>query len=147
MGFTQIRLASPEFDRQEFLTGVHAAFEIIIKAFAEGEREQLEALLSAEVFSNFSTSIAARENAKERMENTLIRIVSADPVEAFIEDQTACVTVKIVSQQINVTHNQEGEVVDGEPDQVSEITDIWTFARDTKSDYPNWSLVATRSQD
>ena len=145
LGFTEIKQASPEFDRKEFLVGVHAAFEIIIKAFSEGDREQLETLLSAEVFSNFSASIAAREEAKERVENVLIRIVSADPLDAFVENQRTCVTVKIISEQINVTHNQEGEVVAGEPDHVSEITDIWTFARDTKSEHPNWTLVATRS--
>ena len=145
IGLKQIKEASPEFDKQEFLLGVQAAFEIIVKAFAEGDKKQLESLLSAEVYNNFFVSISAREQAKEKTENTLIRIVSADPIEASLESQEACLTVKIVSEQINVTYNEEGEVVDGEPDLVSEITDIWTFSRDTKSNHPNWILVATRS--
>jgi predicted lipid-binding transport protein (Tim44 family) len=62
-------------------------------------------------------------------------------------DSVANVTVKIISEQVNVTRDAEGEVVDGDADHISEVTDIWTFARDTKSNDPNWQLVATRSLD
>ena len=64
-----------------------------------------------------------------------------------MDGPAAHVTVKIVSEQINVTRDAESEVVDGDPDHISEITDIWTFARDTQSADPNWELVATRSLD
>jgi len=146
-GFTQIQIASPDFDRTEFLVGARTAFEMIIQAFAEGDRELLESLLSDEVYGNFLAAITSRENANESLENTLIRIVSAEPIEAYMDGSSANVTVKIVSEQINVTRDAEGEVVDGDPDHVSEITDIWTFARDTQNCDPNWALVATRSLD
>ena len=146
-GFTQIQIASPDFDRTEFLVGARTAFEMIIQAFAEGDRELLESLLSDEVYGNFLAAITSREGANETLENTLIRIVSGDPIEAYMDGSVANVTVKIVSEQINVTRDAEGEVVDGDPDHVSEITDIWTFARDTQSRDPNWALVATRSLD
>ena len=80
-----------------------------------------------------------------KLENTLIRIASAEPIEAYMDGASAHVTIKIVSEQINVTRDAKGEVVDGDPDHVSEITDIWTFARDTQTSDPNWELVATRS--
>jgi predicted lipid-binding transport protein (Tim44 family) len=64
-----------------------------------------------------------------------------------MEDQIANVTIKIVSEQVNVTRDEDGEVVDGDADHISEVTDIWTYARDTKTDDPNWLLVATRSLD
>ncbi len=146
-GFTQIQIASPDFDRTEFLVGARTAFEMIIQAFAEGDRELLESLLSDEVYGNFVAAITSREGANETLENTLIRIVSGDPIEAYLDGSVANVTVKIVSEQINVTRDAEGEVVDGDPDHVSEITDIWTFARDSQSRDPNWALVATRSLD
>ena len=146
-GFTQIQIAAPDFDRSEFLVGARTAFEMIIQAFAEGDRELLESLLSGEVYGNFLSAITSREDASEKLENTLIRIVSAEPIEAYMDGASAHVTIKIVSEQINVTRDAKGEVVDGDPDHVSEITDIWTFARDTQTADPNWALVATRSLD
>ena len=144
-GFTQIQIAAPDFDRTEFLAGARTAFEMIIQAFAEGDRDLLKSLLSEGVYANFLSAITSREDASEKLENTLIRIVSAEPIEAYMDGASAHVTIKIVSEQINVTRDAKGEVVDGDPDHVSEITDIWTFARDTQTSDPNWELVATRS--
>ena len=144
-GFTQIQIAAPDFDRTEFLEGARTAFELIIQAFAEGDRELLKSLLSEGVYANFLSAITSREDASEKLENTLIRIASAEPIEAYMDGASAHVTIKIVSEQINVTRDAKGEVVDGDPDHVSEITDIWTFARDTQTSDPNWELVATRS--
>ena len=146
-GFADIVKASPDFDRAEFLGGVRTAFEIIIKAFAAGDREQLGSLLSAEVLGNFSEAITSRENAKETLETTLVRIVDVAMLEAYMDGEVSHISVKFISEQVNVTQNAEGEVVDGNPDRVSEITDIWTFARDTKAHDPNWPLVATRGPD
>ena len=146
-GFEEIKKLSPDFSKAEFLTGVRGAFEIVVQAFSEGDRKQLEALLSQEVFSNFAAAIASREKDEQILENTLIRIVDAVPIEAYMADTTSHVTVKIISEQIKVTRNRDGEVIDGSPDHVFEITDIWTFARDTNSQDPNWELVATRSLD
>ena len=134
-------------EEQEFIAGVHSAFEIIIKAFAAGDRERLVSLLSAEVLGNFSRAITLRENEKETSENTLIRIVDVALLEAYMDDDVSHISVKIISEQVNVTQNAEGEVVDGNPERVAEITDIWTFARDTKAHDPNWALVATRGPD
>ena len=146
-GFAEIVKVSPDFNRAEFFAGVRTAFEIIMKAFAAGDREQLGSLLSAEVLGKFSEAITSRENAKETLETTLVRIVDVALLEAYMDDEVSHISVKIISEQVNVTQNAEGEVVDGNPDRVSEITDIWTFARDTKAHDPNWALVATRGPD
>ena len=146
-GFAEIMKAYPDFDRIEFLAGVRTAFEIIIKAFATGDRGQLGTLLSTEVLGNFSEAITSRENAKETLETTLVRVVDVALLEAYMDGNFSHISVKIISEQVNVTQNAEGEVVDGNPDRVSEITDIWTFARDTKARDPNWALVATRGPD
>jgi predicted lipid-binding transport protein (Tim44 family) len=146
-GITQIRIADSSFHPVEFANGARAAFEMIVQAFAEGDTKTLENLLAEDVFENFNEAIVARREANEKLETTIIGISSADVVEAAIDGRNAMVTVKFVSEQVNVTHDAEGRVVDGDPNQVTEITDIWTFSRDTKSSDPNWKLVETSSQN
>lgn len=146
-GITQIRIADSSFHPVEFANGARAAFEMIVQAFAEGDTKTLENLLAEDVFENFNEAIVARREANEKLETTIIGISSADVVEAAMDGRNAMVTVKFVSEQVNVTHDAEGRVVDGDPNQVSEITDIWTFSRDTKSSDPNWKLVETSSQN
>jgi len=146
-GITQIRIADSSFHPVEFANGARAAFEMIVQAFAEGDTKTLENLLAEDVFENFNEAIVARREANEKLETTIIGIGSADVVEAAMDGRNAMVTVKFVSEQVNVTHDAEGRVVDGDPNQVTEITDIWTFSRDTKSSDPNWKLVETSSQN
>ena len=62
-----------------------------------------------------------------------------------MKNRTAYVTVKFVSELISVTRDAEGDVVEGDPKKVREVTDIWTFARDITAKNPNWKLVATES--
>ena len=147
IGLAQIKDASTDFDSTEFLVGARAAFEMIIQTFAEGDTDLLNSLLSNEVYNNFLQAIRAREAENQTLENSLVRIVNTEMLEAYMEGSQANVTVKIISEQVNVTRDAEGEVVDGDADHISEVTDIWTFARDTKSRDPNWQLVATRSLD
>jgi predicted lipid-binding transport protein (Tim44 family) len=146
-GIYKIKNVANDFDPTEFLNGAQAAFEMIIQAFAKGDSEKLETLLNSEVYDNFLKAIRSREAEKQTLENTLIRIVSCEIIEASMIDSVANITVKIVSEQINVTRSQHGDVVNGDPESVSAVTDIWTFARDTDLQNPNWMLIATRSLD
>jgi predicted lipid-binding transport protein (Tim44 family) len=118
---------------------------MIVSAFAKGERKTLRPLLNDTVFDNFAAAIKAREDVKHSHETTLVGIKSVDILEAQMDGRTAFVTVKFVSEQINVTRDADGHVVDGDPSHVAEITDIWIFARNTRSADPNWTLVETRS--
>jgi len=140
---TQIKLADRGFEPESFVAGAKAAFEMTIGAFAQGDTRTLRPLLSNDVFEDFSNAIKGRETARETLETTLVGIREAEIIEAELQGKTAFVTVKFVSDQINVTRNAKGEVVDGDPSQVSGNTDIWTFARNTRSRDPNWTLVAT----
>ena len=146
-GLAEIRRADSRFDAAEFVAGARGAFEMILEAYAKGDSQMLKPLLNPEVFANFSQAIRDREQAGESLEDTLVGIKSADIVEAELDGQTANVTVKFVSEQINVTRDESGDVVDGNPNAVIEVTDFWTFARDSKSRDPNWTLVATNSLD
>ncbi|HEY4135977.1 MAG TPA: Tim44/TimA family putative adaptor protein [Alphaproteobacteria bacterium] len=140
---TQVKLADPSFDEAKFEEGARAAFDYIVSAFAAGERAKLKPLLSEEVYANFDHAITAREQDGHKAETTVVRIKSADIVEARMEGQSAFVGVKYVSEQINVTRDAEGKVVEGNPDRIAEATDVWTFARNTRSPDPNWTLVRT----
>jgi predicted lipid-binding transport protein (Tim44 family) len=146
-GITQIRIADNSFNPAEFAGGSRGAFEMIVQAFAEGDAETLENLLADDVFDNFNTAITERADANQSHETTIIGIKSAEIVEAEMGGRNALVTMKFVSEQVNVTRDSENRVVDGDPNQVTDITDIWTFSRDTKSRDPNWKLVETRSQN
>lgn len=143
----EILEADPGFDDKEFLSGSRMAFEMIIGAYISGEASVLKPLLSPAVFANFSKAIRDREQAGEIPEESLIGIKNAEIVEVFMEGSFANVTVKFLSEQINATRNADGEIIDGDPNKVIEVTDFWTFARDTRSRDPNWILVATRSLD
>jgi len=142
-GVGEIRRADPSFDPFQFLDGARVAFEMIVTAFAGGDKAALRPLLSDDVFHRFVAAIDERIGAKESLETRIIRLDSSDIVEADLLGRTAQVTVKLVSQQINVTRAMDGSIVDGDPQHPIEKTDYWTFARDTRSADPNWVLVAT----
>jgi predicted lipid-binding transport protein (Tim44 family) len=146
-GLTQIKVADPKFDQREFLSGARIAFEIVLNAYAAGDTATLKPLLSPEVFGNFSQSIRDRQQAKKTTEITLVGIKAADIVEAYMAGRTAHLTIKFISQQISIVRDESNEIVDGDPSEVTDVTDFWTFARDTRSSDPNWILVATGSLD
>jgi predicted lipid-binding transport protein (Tim44 family) len=142
-GLAQVKVADPSFEEQEFLNGARAAFEYIVTAFAAGDEQKLKPLLSSEVFDRFSAEIRHRKAAGQAHETTIVRIRDVELVSARMEGTTAAVTARYVSEQINVTRDAAGQVVDGDPDRISEVTDVWTYARNTRSSDPNWILVAT----
>ena len=144
-GLARIRSADPGFDPEQFLQGARAAFEMIVSAFAEGDKAQLRPLLSDEVFGRFAAAIDERNAAKETLETRILGLKAAEVVGAALDGRTAQVTVELMSDQINVLRAHDGSIVDGDPDNSIEKTDFWTFARDTRSADPNWVLVATGS--
>jgi len=147
MGLSAIGAADRDFDPDEFISGARIAFEYILGAYAGGDAKALKPLLSDDVFANFNVSIREREEAGQTMEETLIGISKAELVEAEMEGTIAQVTVKFISDQVHALSDSDGNVVDGDPDKIVSVTDFWTFARDTRSRDPNWSLAATRSLD
>ena len=135
------------FDPLEFSNGARSAFEMVITAFALGDTNALSALVSNAVFANFENAIKQRERAGETQEISVIGVDKADIIEASLAHTVAQITTKFVSQQISVTRNEAGDVIEGDPDAVNEVTDIWTFSRDLRSKDPNWKLVETRSSN
>jgi predicted lipid-binding transport protein (Tim44 family) len=144
-GLIDIAKVDATFDPVEFMKGARAAYEMIVMAFAEGNKKLLADLLGTEVFSGFAAAIADRETRKQTIEQSFVGISSADVVEAENKAGIAQVTVKFVSELITATRSAAGEVVSGDPKRIKEVTDIWTFARDSASSNPNWKLVATQA--
>ncbi|MEX2298855.1 MAG: Tim44/TimA family putative adaptor protein [Dongiaceae bacterium] len=144
-GLQKIQRADPSFTPDGFLAGARAAFETIVQAFAAGDLRSLKPLLSETVFDQFRQAVKTRESAEQKLETTLVGIDKADIIEADLRDRTAVVTVSFRSEQVNVIRDKDGNVVEGDATHVDKITDIWTFARNTRSRDPNWALIATRS--
>lgn len=144
-GLLDIVRADTNFDPAHFLQGAKAAYEIIVTAFAEGNRKALKDLLSPEVYEGFNSAIAERERRGEQIDQSFVGIKSADLVEAEVKGGIAQLTVKFVSELISATRDRAGEVIGGDPKRIREVTDIWTFAREAMSRNPNWKLVATQA--
>ncbi len=144
-GLDAIVAQDSSFDPRHFLSGARSAYEMIVLAFANGDRRSLRDLLSSEVYESFETAIRDREKHDQKTETRFVSIDKAELVAAEARDRAAQLTVRFVSQMISVTRDKNGTVVDGNPDKVADITDVWTFARDTASRDPNWKLVGTGS--
>jgi predicted lipid-binding transport protein (Tim44 family) len=144
-GLAQVKLAEPAFDEESFLGGARVAFEMIIEAFAHGDLVRLRPLLADDVYEKFAGAIKAREAAGETLETTLSGIRILDIVEARVDGRVAIVTVKVVSDQINLLRDRGGAVIDGDPAKPVEVVDLWTFSRVTRARDPNWTLIATRT--
>ena len=146
-GVNQIRQADPSFESRQFIEGAKAAFEVILGAYALGEVKTLKPLLNSDVLRNFQGAIEARITAGETLESELVGIKSADMLEAGLDGRNAVVTVKFISEQVNALRSAAGEVLEGDPTRVTEVVDVWTFSRDTRSRNPNWLLIATATPD
>jgi predicted lipid-binding transport protein (Tim44 family) len=142
-GLNAIRGDDPDFDADAFVEGAKVAHEMIVKAYADGDRAQLRPLLADDVLQSFEGAISAREKAGHRVECGFVGLKSATLEDARLKGRVSEITVKFVSELITATRDAAGVVVEGAAGVVREVTDIWTFARDTRSADPNWKLVAT----
>ena len=142
-GLDAIAAADPSFAAEPFLNGAKAAYEMIVTAFAAGQRATLEGLLAKDVYESFAAAIAEREAHGQTVETTFVSIDKTTIESAQVRARTAQITVRFASKLITVTRDSAGAVVEGSSDKVTDMNDIWTFARDSGSRDPNWKLVAT----
>jgi predicted lipid-binding transport protein (Tim44 family) len=144
-GLEQIKALEPSFDEKQFLQGARAAFTTVVEDFSKGDLTRCTSFLGPQVLPHFRDAIVARHTAGQEMEIKLVRLKDAEVAAAKAEGTQAIITVRFVSDQENILRNTNGKVIGGEEGKVEEITDLWTFARDTKSSDPNWILVETKS--
>lgn len=144
-GLTQIKVADPNFDAREFMSGARAAFGMVVEAFARGDTGTLRPLLGDDVYDRFAAEVRARLATGQTADTKVQSIESADMVSASMNGRTAVITIRFTSQQLTVQRAASGEVISGDPDSPVRVTEQWTFTRNTRARDPNWSLVETRA--
>ncbi len=141
----RIRAADPSFRSDDFLKGAAWAYEMVVGAFAAGDKPALKGMLSRDVFADFEKVIDDRARQGQTQETTFVGLKNVEVVDTALNGRTAEVTVRFQSELISATRDRNGAVIAGDPQAVEQVTDIWTFARDTRSRDPNWTLIATSS--
>lgn len=142
-GLLEVKSADRFFDPDQFLEGAKGAYEMIVDAFGAGDRRSLRPLLADEVYDSFDSAIDRRERDALVVDSRFVGIEKAEILAASLKEKVAEITVRFISEIISATKNAEGAVVEGDPKAVRRVTDIWTFARDTRSSNPNWRVVGT----
>ena len=146
-GLAEIRQADRSFNLDSFLAGARTAFEGILDAFHKGELEPVRPLLTDAVHRSFAQAIAQRDRDGTRRLLELVAVNRCEAVAAVMKGREAHITVRFESDQTDVVKDSEERIVAGDPTRPLTVSDAWTFARDTRSQDPNWRLVATRSPD
>ena len=142
-GLKAIADADPSFSPKAFLEGAKGAYEMIVTAFADGDRKTLKTLLDKEVYDGFESAIDAREAAGHAIEFTFVGLPGVDIAHAEIDKRDARIAVSFTAQVVQATKDKNGVLVEGNATDTQTIADEWTFARNPKSRDPNWRLVAT----
>lgn len=142
-----IMKADPDFDKKTFIEGSKAAYEMIVTAFATGDKKTLKRLLGKEVYDGFVSAIDQREKDNHTVDFSFVGLDAASIIETTVENDEALVTVRFVSKIISSTRDTENHVIDGDPTEVRTVRDIWTFVRDLSTRDPNWKLVGSEAAD
>lgn len=142
-GLRAIVDADPTFSPKAFLEGAKQAYEMIVTAFATGDRKTLKNLLEKDVYDGFERAIADREAASRRVDFTFVGLPKIEIADADFDKRETRVAVRFNAEVVQATRDKDGTLIEGNADQVQTIADEWTFARNPKSRDPNWKLVAT----
>ena len=135
-GVAAMRARQSDFDVGQFLTGARQAYELILKAFATGDRDTLRPLLAPDVMANFEAAMVARDAAGRTERVELLTPPRTDLDSLAVEGDTAKAVVRILAEVRTRSTSPEGEAVDDR-----RTADLWTLERDLKSKNPNWTLV------
>lgn len=136
-----VKAMDPHFTATQFLDGAKLAFEMVLDAFAKGDKPTLKMLLADPIYQEFSREIEARALEENRTETTLVAVVSKDITAAAVTGSAARITVKFLSEQITLVRNAKGEIVEGNASETRQVEDEWVFERDLTSKNPNWKIV------
>lgn len=142
-GIDAIAAADPGFSINGFLEGAKGAFEWVLKAYSAGDAETLKVLLAAPIFEEFNHALEASKAQSAKTETTLVAITQAEITSATLDKGKARVSVRFLSEQIEVVRDAEGKIVEGDPSKVQVVEDNWVFEREVKSRNPNWLVMDT----
>ncbi len=144
-GLDDVAKADPAFAVGPFMQGARAAYETIITAFAKGNKTALAPLLARDVYDGFAAEIDRRDGRGEVVDTTFVSIDTATIEDAQVRGAAEQVAVRFVTKLITVTRDKAGAVIDGHPETVVDIVDLWTFSRTINARDPNWQLIATET--
>lgn len=139
----EITKNDPDFSLKNFTEGATVAFEMVLDAYAAGELKTLKNLLSTDVYKAFKSAIEERTKKGHTLENTLVRVEEVVVKSATLKANKAQLCVRYTTEQVPIVKDQEGEIIDGNPNQIDQVVDTWTFERSIKSRDPNWILIST----
>lgn len=146
-GLKAIAEADPGFSPKSFLEGAKSAYEMIVTAFASGDRNTLKNLLEKDVYEGFARVITEREAAGQKVDFTFVGLPRIEISGAEFDKRNALVTVRFGAEVVSATRDTGGAIIEGNAEQVQNLADEWTFARSPKSRDPNWKVVATSQLD
>ncbi len=142
-----VNLSSSKLDdatKEQFIKGAKAAYEMIITSFAKGDKKTLKPLLNKEIYQNFSDEIDHRKKENSKSELTFVGVKSAEIKNFEKKDNIYTFTVNFVSEIITYKKDKNNKVIEGSPDIIKTVNDIWKFSKNMWSSNPNWYLVETQ---
>jgi len=146
-GLNDIIGADEDFSPKAFMDGAISAYEMVVVAFAQGDRKTLKMILDKPVYEGFESAIVARESRGEKVDFTFVGFSNVKMRQAEMDAKNANITIQYAAQVVSATKNDEGQLIDGDEEAVVNIADEWTFSRNTKSRDPNWKLINTNQLD
>lgn len=146
-GLFEIGRQMRDFDVATFTQGAQDAFVIVVEAFAQGDRETLQNLLAPHVYAAFDAALKDREEKGETVETEIHSVRRAEVLKARVVDKEAVITLRFIADETCVVRDRDGKILSGDPDRITEMNDIWTFARPIKSRDPRWLLTETSDGD
>ena len=133
-------------EKKEFLKGAEIAFESVLTSFANGDLIKLKALLSPNMFTNFSDAIKARNKDNVKSEFTFIGVKESSVEKYEKIKYNLFATVKFVAEVISVKKDRDNKIIEGNPDKIKFVTDSWKFTKNINNKSPNWYLSEIISQ-
>jgi len=147
LALSELSQKEADFDISKFSMAAQDAFALIVECFAEGDRDTLKNLVEPPVYQAFDAAITAREQSGETMKTEIHAVRKAEILEAKSDERVAYITIRFVADETCVIRAKDGSIISGDPDRITEMNDIWTFARPLRSRDPAWLLHQTRDGD
>ena len=132
--------------KKQFVKGADIAYEQIITSFAKGDKKSLKSLLGKGLFNDFSEVIDERKKKELKYETTFIGIKSIKIIEFKKIENIYKVTVDFVSEIITCVKDKNNKVIEGSPDTIKTVNDVWKFSKNMWSQDPTWYLVETSNK-
>lgn len=146
-GLDDIARVESDFDVAKFSQAAQDAFAIVVEAFGAGDRDTLKNLTEPQVYAAFEGALVAREKAGETVSTEIHAIKRAEILDARIDSKKAYITLRFIADETCVVKNKAGEIINGHPDKITQMNDLWVFAKPLKSRDPRWFVHETRDGD